>query len=98
MKHANLDLDRRESQRESTCFHISLLDEKGLSVILKAVNQSESGLYVLFEGIKRPALGALVQVISNEFKTTEENKPLNMLVTRIDCDGLGLRYVESINK
>jgi hypothetical protein len=93
----NLDKERRRSNRKPTCFDILLFDEKGKSAILKAVNQSESGLYVLSKETQRPTLGSLVQVSLNELETNEGSSLLNMLVTRIDCDGLGLKYVEFIN-
>ena len=50
---------------------------------------------MLSEGVKRPALGTMVDVVLNENLAKQRNPKLKMLVTRMDKDGLGLEYIKA---
>ena len=91
---ANLGVERRQSQRNIVCFEILMSVGHSDTLIMQAVNKSETGLYVLSEGEKRPILGAKVKVSLNGYVVANV-EPLNMLVTRMDRYGIGLQFLDS---
>lgn len=95
MNKAIIDVERRQSRRNSVGFEILMSDGRSDTLILQAVNKSNTGLYVLSEGEKRPTLGAKVKVSLNGQYVDGISAPLNMLVTRMDRDGIGLQFLDS---
>lgn len=95
MNKANIDVERRQSCRNLVGFEIQMSDGRSDTLIMQAVNKSDTGLYVLSEGEKRPVLGAKVKVSLNGQYVGGISVPLNMLVTRMDRDGIGLQFLDS---
>ena len=95
MNQDNGELERRQSRRNIVGFEILMSNDDGDTLIMQAVNKSETGLYVLSEGEKKPILGAKVKVILNGSMVNNTSTPLNMLVTRMDRNGIGLQYLDS---
>lgn len=87
-------IERRLSVRNRVGFEILMSDGQHDVLIMQAVNQSETGLYVLSEGVKRPVLGAKVTVKLNGHYANAPFVPLNMLVTRMDRVGIGLQFLD----
>ena len=95
MNKSNIDVERRQSCRNLVGFEILMSDGRSDTLIMQAVNKSDTGLYVLSEGVKRPVLGAKVKVSLNGQYIDGISVPLNMLVTRMDRDGIGLQFLDS---
>ena len=87
--------ERRQSLRQQVGFEVLVSGNQDEVLIMQAVNQSKTGIYLLSEGVKRPALGTMVDVILNQNLGKQHNPKLKMLVTRMDKDGLGLEYIKA---
>lgn len=95
MNKFDIDMERRQSRRNSVGFEILLSEGQNDILIMQAVNRSGTGLYVLSEGEKKPTLGAKVKVSLNGHYTDGITVSLNMLVTRLDRNGIGLHFLDS---
>ena len=87
--------DRRNSPRYPVGFEVLVSFETDEILVMQAVNKSETGLYVLSEGFKRPRLGKIVEVVLNQSSNGQLNPKLKMLVTRMDKNGIGLEYIKA---
>ena len=90
-----LDTERRKQSRRPANFSVLLSARNSDSIKLKASNYSEDGLYVLINGHQLPPLGSVVKVkLSNHNANIPEPPLLEMIVKRIDSEGIGLQYLK----
>lgn len=89
-------MERRKGTRRTVNFEILMLNSVDIqqTFILQVANISKVGIYVLSEGQIMPTLGSVVQVKLNQGSQQKNQHPLiDMLITRVDSQGIGLRYI-----
>jgi hypothetical protein len=90
-----LDSDRRHGIRLPVCFEVKVTHDAFGTLILQTANISDSGIYVLTEGQLMPNIGTILQVQLNGHLGENETPPLlDMIITRMDNRGIGLKYLQ----
>jgi len=92
------DSERREGSRLPVSFEVLVSHEMIGTLILKTSNISDSGIYVLTEGQNMPQIGTVVQVqLNGQLGDGEEPPLLDMIISRVDTNGVGLKYLHPHN-
>lgn len=88
-------MERRKVARKSVSFEVLMIIDDENTLILEAANISENGVYLLTDGQPHPPIGSKVKVkLNGNLGNETEDFPLvDMIIKRIDSEGMGLQYL-----